>query len=153
MPDEPIRELILQHCEASLWEIDGTGAYHTALRTVVRGKPVPEDDPSSLPAAFLDEGDETYLQEINLLITRTLPITVEARLRSTDGALPTLANRLFADIERAITTDPTQGGLAVRTELTASTILVDESPGILASVRAEFEITYHTRRGDPSYAG
>ena len=41
MPDEPIRERIMQDCEDALGLIDGTGAYHHALAAIGRGKAVP----------------------------------------------------------------------------------------------------------------
>jgi hypothetical protein len=111
------------------------------------------DDSVKLPAAFLHEGDESYAQDINLLLTRELPVTVEARLRSDTGNLPTLANRMLADLERAITSGPTQDGLAVSTELTGSSIVYDEAPGVLASVRCEFLVSYRTVRGNPANKG
>jgi hypothetical protein len=82
-----------------------------------------------------------------------LPVTVEVRLRSADGDLPTQTNRMLADVERALTTDPTRGGLAVRTDMTANSIVKDESPGILGQVTLDFEIQYWTRWGDPASTG
>lgn len=153
MADEPIRERILQHCETSLRAIDGTGAYHTALAGVARGRQVPKEDPADLPAAFLQEGDESFAQDTNLLVTRTLPVSVEVLLRSTAADLPTLANRAAADVERALTADPTRGGLARRTDITGIAITHDEAPGVLASVRCDFTIEYFTLRGDPASTG
>lgn len=153
MPDEPIRERILQHCEASLALIDGAGAYHHALADVQRGQAVP-DDLTVLPAAFLQEGDEDEPeQDTNLLLRWTLPITVEGWLRSAEGNLPTLANRLLADMERALTADPTRGGLATKTVVTGRGTTTDAAPGTMASARLQAVITYHTRRGDPANAG
>ncbi len=151
-PPEPIRERILQDCEQSLWQIDGSGDYHHALVDVRRGKPVPEDL-AELPVAFFDEGDETVAKDTGLLLTRTLPLTVEARLRSADGDLPTQTNRMLADVERALTTDPTRGGLALLTNMTGNSVVKDEAPGVLASVRVDFEIQYWTRWGDPASTG
>ena len=153
MADEPIREQILQHCEASLALIDGTGAYHHALASVGRGKPAMPEDSTLLPIAFVDEGEEAATQDTNLLLTRRLPVTVEAWLRSDDGQLPTLANRLLADIERALGADPTRGGLAIRTELVNTAVISDETPGVLASARAQFEIDYWTVKGNPASKG
>lgn len=153
MPEEPIRERILQHCETSLGLINGTGPYHYALVSVQRGKAIPPEDLAQLPAAFLDEGEETVTQDTNLLLMRRLQITVEAWLRSDAGALPTGANRLLADLERAVAADPTRGGLAIRTELVGTNIVADESPGVLASARAEFAIEYWTLKGNPASKG
>lgn len=153
MAEEPIRERILQHCETSLQAIDGTGAYHTALASIARGRQVPKEDPADLPAAFLQEGDEGFTQDTNLLLTRTLPVSVEVLLRSAADNLPTLANRAAADVERALTTDPTRGGLAKRTDITGIAITNDEAPGVLASIRCDFVIEYHTLRGNPASKG
>ncbi len=152
MAEEPIRERILQHCEASLRTIDGTGPYHHRLAQVQRGRAVPEDL-TKLPAAFLDEGEESVSQDTNLLVTRLLPITVEAWLRSDDGDLPTQANRMLADVERALTADPTRGGLAIRTAALSSSLVKDEAPGVLASVRLQFEIEFRTLRAEPASKG
>ncbi len=153
MAEEPIRERILQHCQTSLAAINGMGAYHHALVSIQRGKAIPPENLTQLPAAFLDEGEETIIQDTNLLISRRLPVTVEAWLRSDTGALPTGANRMLADLERALAADPTRGGLAIRTELVNTTILPDEAPGVLASARAQFEIDYWTLKGNPASAG
>jgi hypothetical protein len=151
--EEPIRERILQQCETSLLAINGAGEYHLALATVTRGRPVPPEDPADLPAAFLNEGDESFSQDTNLLLTRTLPVSVDVLLRSAAADLPTLANRAAADCERALTSNPTRGGLANRTEITGITITMDEAPGVLASVRCDFVIEYRTLRGNPASKG
>jgi len=143
----------MQDCEAALGLIDGTGAYHHALAAIGRGKAVPPEDLKVLPVAFLDEGEEPITQEENLLLLRRLPITVEAWLTSSEGDLPTQANRLLADIERALTADPTRGGLATRTDVIAAGVTLDESPGVLGSARAQFTIEYRTLRGNPASKG
>ncbi len=160
MAEEPIRERIVQQCEASLQAIDGTGPYHYALASVQRGKAVP-GDLANLPAAFLDEGDEAISQDTQLLLTRVLPIIIEVWVRSADeawvrlaeGGLPTLANRMVADVERALMADPTRGGLAQRTTLTRNSRVQDESPGLLAAIRVEGEIQYWTAERDPASSG
>jgi hypothetical protein len=153
MPSDPIRELILQDCAAALWLIDGTGAYYSTLADVQRGKAVPNmEDP--LPVAFLDEGDEDQPEEdTNLLLKWSLPIAVKGWLRSADESLHTLANRLLADIERAICADPTRGGLAKRITITSRGITTDEAPGTLASVQVQFLVQYYTLRGNPASKG
>jgi len=53
--DESIRERILQHCETSLWAIDGTGQYHNRAddyRARSRGR----GRSAESPGAFLAEG-------------------------------------------------------------------------------------------------
>jgi hypothetical protein len=153
VPDEPIRERILQHCENSLRAIDGTEPYWSTLADVERGRPVP-GDLKRLAVAFIDEGDEAVSQDTSLLNTRLLPLTVEVRVRSDAGSLPTVGNRMLADVERALTVDPTRGGLAKYTRLTGTSIpLQDEGPGVLASVRAQFEIQFYTRQGNPGSKG
>ncbi|MFB3816136.1 MAG: hypothetical protein ACE147_00615 [Candidatus Methylomirabilales bacterium] len=154
MPDDPIRERILQHCEASLALIDGASAYHHALAAVHRGAPPAPEDLTQLPAVWLQEGDEDEPPEDNWLLTWELPLTVDGWCRAADGAnLPTLANRLLADMERALMVDQTRGGLARRTRITGRSITVDAVPGTMASARLQAVITYHTRRGDPANAG
>jgi hypothetical protein len=152
MPTDPIRELILQNCVTALWLIDGTGAYYSTLADVQRGASVP-DDLTSLPVAFVDEGDEAFVRDTNLLITRTLPVTVEVRVRSADGDLPTVTNRMLADIERAMTSDPTRGGLAKQTIMVGNSIRKDPAPGVLGSVIVAFEIQFYTLRGNPASKG
>jgi len=151
--EESIQERNLQHLKDSLWAIDGTGAYFHKLESVERGKPDVPEDLTQLPAAFLAAGDETVVQETNLLLTRRLPVTVEAWVRSAAGDLPTLANRMIADIERALLADPTRGGLAIRTELLGSGKTPDESPGVLASARVEIAVHYWTLVGNPASVG
>ena len=153
MADESIRERILQHCEMSLHTINGTGPYWLSLAGVERGRQVPLEDPAQLPAAFLNEGDESFTQDTNLLLTRTLPVSVEILLRSAALNLPTLINRAAADVERALTSDPTRGGLAKRTDITGITITKDEAPGVLGSVRCDFVVEYTTLRGNPASKG
>lgn len=154
LPD-PVRERIVQHCETSLWAIDGTGAYYFALADVQRGKITAPDDLTKLPAASLEEGDEAPTQDTNLLLTHVLPLGIEVWLRSgkDDPPLQTLANRMLADVERALTADPTRGGLAKRTTPVGTSGVQDAAPGVLTSVLANFEIEYYTRQGDPASTG
>lgn len=153
MPSEPIRELILQDCAEALWLIDGTGEYHYALAAVRRGKAMPNlEDP--LPITYLDEGDEDQPEEdTNLLLKWSLPITVKGWLRSSDASLHTLANRLLCDIERAMTFDPTRGGMAKKTTVAGRGITTDEAPGTLASVQMQFLVQYYTLRRNPASKG
>lgn len=151
-PPESIRERILANCATSLLAINGTGNYHHALSAVERGKAVPEDL-QNLPVAFIEEGDETYSQDTNLLLTRSLPITVEAWFRSEHGDLPTQSNRMLADLERALLVDPLRGRLAQETTLVGNSTVRDESPGVLGSVRLQLEVQYHTLRRDPASLG
>ncbi len=150
MASDSVRERIMEHCKTSVLGINGAGAYHLAMATVRRGELTP-DDP--LPATGLSEGEETVTEGPSGLLTRILPVAVEARAQSVDVELPTLANRLLADVERSMLSDPTRGGLAVDTRMTENTALIDEAPGVLASVRVSFEVHYRTRRGDPSAVG
>lgn len=153
MADEPIQERILQDIRESLSAIDGTGAYHHALASVERGKPDVPEDLTQLPAAFIAAGDETVIQDTNLLHTRRLPVSVEAWVRSADGDLPTRVSRMIADMERSLLADPTRGGLAIRTELLGSGKTLDESPGVLASARVDIAVHYWTLVGNPASVG
>jgi hypothetical protein len=152
---EPIQERILQDLEASLRLVNGTGAYHHVLVTILeRGAPWPEAL-DQLPAARVLEGDEAATLGATGLVARQLPVTVEARLALPEPGrnLRTEAGRLIADLERAVTADPRRGGLAVDTFLTGNSRLIDEEPGPLAEVRVEFLVQYRTRHGDPATAG
>lgn len=152
---EPIREQIIQACLAALAEIDGTGDYYTDLARIVRGQPAP-DELGALPTVWLQEGDEDEPgQETNHLLRWRLPVTVEGWVRSTltTPALATIANRLLGDIERALTADPTCGGIALATTITGRSTTIDPPPGSLASVRATCVIEYTTLRGNPASVG
>lgn len=145
MPVDPIRERILQDCEEALWLIDGSGLYHCALKAVRRGKATPED----ILTACLDDGPEEVSRVPNAKLTRKFTVTVEVYVQDEQGDLSSLGNRMLGDLERALTTDPTRGALAVNTVMTSNEILADEAPGTLTQVRAQFLITYRTQVARP----
>ncbi len=153
MAAEPIRELILQDCESSLGAIDGTGAYHHALVSVERGKPAVPEDLKALPAAFIQEGEEMNVQDINLLVSRRLSITVEMWVRSDQDDLPTLTNRALGDLELALMADLTRGGQAIDTEVTGRTVELDERPGVLGTARLQCAIDFQTLKKNPASKG
>ena len=153
MAAEPVRELIVQDCVTSLLAINGTGDYWSILLDAVRGKLDPESPPLT---PFIDEGDEQTAPGNNPQVSHVLPITVEVVIQSADGDLPTLVNRLIADLERALTgseTSRSRGGRATTTTLTGNSRTLDPPPGVLASIRVQFEITYLTRLGQPELVG
>ena len=154
MATEPVRELIVQDCVTSLLAVNGTGDYWSILLDAVRGKLDPESPPLT---PFIDEGDEQTAPGNNPQISHTLPITVEVVVQSDDGQdLPTLVNRLIADLERALTgseTSRSRGGRATTTTMTGNSCTLDPPPGVLASVRAQFEVQYLTRLGQPELVG
>lgn len=156
MATESIRERILQHVETSLAVIDGTGEYHTAVATIARG----QADPSNLdelPAIRVTEGEEVLLEGSYPCVTRTLSVLVRSWVRVLDDRpdlmLPTLQNRLQADIERALLADPTRGGLAIVTSLMGSIPHEDEARDETGSVTQEFQVQYQTLRADPAVLG
>lgn len=151
MATEPIREQILEQIVTTFRGLDGTDPYWSTLVAVRRGKARP-DDLSTLPRAYVTEGEETITPDMPSL-DRTLLVQVEAWLRSSENDLPTLANRMLADLERILTADPTRGGLALETILVEDRIETDEDPGTLAAVVARFSVRYFTAYGDPSTQG
>ncbi len=157
-PADPIREQIAANRATALEAIDGTGAYHNALAIdPVRGPaPASPEDLTELPVVYLQDGDEGNPDEgTGGLLRWTLPLTVEGWLRAGDATtgLPTLANRLLADIERAMMTSPTCEGLAKKLVITGRSTTVDVPPGSLATVRVTFEVQYTTKIGDPASKG
>ena len=156
MADEPIRERILQHCKTSLLGMQQTSDFHFSPKSVTRGRANP--DPTKLgelPAIFFTEDDEGIEEGPNPVLSRTLPIMVEAWVQSDYEELATMANRMLADLERSMTCEAnrTRGDLAIGTRITGNRIRIDEPPGSLASVQADFEIRYQTVEGDPSAIG
>jgi hypothetical protein len=152
MASESIRELILQHCETSLAAVNGVGSYQLDLETVSRGQGAPSNL-DVLPAARIAEGTESVTNGPDPLITRTLPITVTGWVRVSDDSLVSLAtlrNRMQQDIETALLTDWTRGGLAVNTRLTGSRTPDDDEPDVLGSVEVSFELLYRTRHNNPT---
>jgi hypothetical protein len=150
---EPIQERIIQDVEASLALINGAGAYHYALTTILeRGDEWPEKL-DQLPAAGIRAvGKEVCTLGPGGLVTRHLPLTAEARLQ-TDEDPDTAASRLIADLERAVTADPRRAGLAIDTNMTGNERTITPTPGVLVEVEIELLVHYRTRQGDPATAG
>jgi hypothetical protein len=153
MANDPIRERILQHCLDSLAAINGGFPYRSELAVPSRRGHPTAATLATLPAAFLWGGEEDLARVPNAKLSRTFTLHVEAWLRSTADELPMLAEYLLADVERALTDDPTRGGLATATTMTHNDILTDEDPGVLARILADFLITYRTTFGSPEQAG
>jgi len=155
MATESIRERILQDVETSLAAITGTGEYHIALAEdgVDRGQ-LPPSNLDRLPALRVSEGEEEVIEGPTPYITRMLSVTVRGWIsvpdESLDVPLPTLANRLMADIERAMLAGPTRGGLAQDTILVGSLIHDDDEKDVIGSVSVTFRVQYRTLRNNPA---
>lgn len=158
MASASIRERILAHVATSLALINGAGAYTHALAptAIARGKASADVLDAALPAAWIDVGDEDVLRVPNGKLSRTLPVAVEAWIKAPAAQLeelPTLAEAMLADLERALTADGTRGGLATSTVLTATRVLVDSPPGTLAQVLITVTVAFRTVIGSPEQAG
>lgn len=153
MATDSIRERILQNRKAALALINGTGDYHIALGTVARSQE-PPSNLDALPAAHLTEGDEEVTEGPHPLVTRMLAVIVRGWIMAADAyadmELATLENRLLADIERAMLTEPTCGGLANIVSLTGSVINPDDEKDLTGNLSAAFLIQYQTQRDDPA---
>lgn len=156
MATESIRERILQHVETTLAAITGTGEYHTRLETLARGQAEPSNL-DQLPAVRIAEGEEVVEEGNNPCVTRTLSVLIRSWVSvpadDPSASLPTLHNRLQADIERALLADPTRGGLAIVTSLMGSLPMEDEDRDVTGGVSQEFQIQYQTLRNDPASLG
>jgi hypothetical protein len=156
MATESIRERIVQHVETSLSVITGTGEYHTAVATIARGQAEPSNL-DELPAIRITEGEETVREGNYPCVTRWLSIQIRSWARVDpdlpDVSLPTVQNRLQADIERALLADPTRGGVAITTNLMGSVPNDDEARDETGSVTQEFQVQYQTLRADPASLG
>lgn len=152
MADESIREQIVANAATALAAINGSGDYHTALETIARSQLVPRNL-DALPATHVREGEERIVDGPDPLITRILSLHVLgwiAREVDEPDALATMKNRLQADIERAVLTDPTRGGLAVNTRVAGSPAVDDLEADHLGAVQVDFEVLYRTRTHDPA---
>mgnify|MGYP001293408630 CR=1 FL=1 len=106
-----------------------------------------------LPAVRLAEGPEAVTQGPVPLVSRQLELLVRGWIRcELDGMtdLATVRTRLQQDVETAILTDPTRGGLAVDTWLTGARALEDPEPDQLAALEVTFLVLYRTRYNDPT---
>jgi hypothetical protein len=156
MPEPSIRERIMAVIGERLAVIRTASGYNTdAGVTITYGRlesPTPDEVPcinywdgNAKPA--LDWGPDS----------RAVTVTVEGYNQIGDGVLPTIANRMLADIETAILqdvltgdVDPWVADLIQRIEFVESVPLLLPGAPALGGVVVEYELIYRQALGDPS---
>lgn len=142
---ESTRELILQNLKTVLGDIDGTGDYWTAVRSVKRVPYVPSDLESGEKPGLLiiATGEpETIENQPNYRDKRDLAVGIVGVLDRPVGDEGTAINRFMADVSRAVMADVTRGGKASmtfkRSQLDGSNLFGD-----LGAFELEFIVRYH----------
>ena len=113
------------------------------------GVPAPDDE-RDLPVIIVqdgqDEGQNTAYDQTNIL----MPVAVASAATAVSGDLEALrgqANGLLADIQTAMYTDETFGGLADGVDYDAGGIQTELGKFVFA--QAQFTVRWHHTRGNP----
>ena len=124
----------------------GTNVYRTRIYPLASGK---------LPGLAIYTSSETSSNEtvtIPRTKSRVVEMVVEGYVSGTTNLDNTL-DQIAVEVEEALETDPTRGGLAKDTELTGTeTELVGEGEKVAGVIRLTFQITYMTREDDAETA-
>lgn len=148
----PLNETIVRQIEGVLRSIDGTGQWNQKIESVVDFEAW--DDDLVMPAAMVlqlssDEDDGLFsdrqMVEFNFQIVACLSKWTDARLA---------ANRLVADIKRALLSDVTLGGYARSTRITrVEWFQYDQDEGGRAGATLFGTVQYRHLRADPYTQG
>ena len=146
------REQIIQALIGRLATISTANGYETGLGAkVARGlREVPKKD--ELPAIVLREGKATTNATVNAgFDTTTLRIELAARDRFQEGVENAYgrANKMLADLTKALGVDPTFGGLAIDTMLIENNIGVEDKGFSIAAIDASVDIKFRTFHLNP----
>ncbi len=123
-----------------------TNVYRTRIYPLATGK---------LPGLAIYTNSESSTYEtltIPRTRSRTLELMVEGYVSGTTN-LDNSLDQIAVEVEEAMETDPTRGGLAKDTQLTTTEIeLVGEGEKVAGVIRMTFEIMYFTREDDAEIA-
>ena len=147
----PVRTSIIGNLKTALAGITVAGGYLTTVRAVLEGLQPQGEQPSPFVLVWQPE-PETYVEISSSKVERTLALEVSGVLECQEGAGSgprAEAEKLLADMEKAILADRTRGGYATDTQLTRNQVF-DAEPGLpWVQVSLGVRIKYRTNRTDP----
>ena len=149
---EPIVEQIAAATQTTLENISVADGYHYDLQCV-RSKSSDFADVMATEGTVLlaQVGLEKSSDGPAMVDTYNAGFVIEGFVIDSAGtAIDTKANRLYADIAKALAIDTTRGGLAIQTIIQSVNIFHTENNFI--GVDIEININYRTKYGDP-YTG
>ena len=154
MAKQTVREKILENIKAALELIKTENGYENDILSVQRWK---QSGNSTLlvPCIIVNAGGEPRRQTPNPLVTCDLTVYLDLWVRQDENAAvstDTYLNSLLLDIENALMSDYTRGGLAQNTEITNLEPFRGVEGNPHAGVSIEVKIRYRHEQGDPTQA-
>lgn len=143
-----VRKQIRDNVVTAVTGLTTTGAnvYRTRIYPLASGK---------LPGLAVYTSSETSVYETLTrprTRSRTLELMVEGYASGTTNLDNTL-DQIAVEVEEALETDPTRGGLAKDTQLTSTEVeLVGEGESVAGVIKMTFEILYFTLEDDAEVA-
>lgn len=158
---DSVREQIMKNVQATLEAVTVENGYTNTLRSVQRFQQGGQQL-SAVPVAVLIEGGDDVDLEGPLagaysLTSRTLTVSVVIIHRQdldTDGrSASELMNTIITDVQKAMQTDHTRGGVALDTNEAGigEMDVEDGQPELVQTIG--YRIQYRHRRTDPTIAG
>lgn len=148
------RNVVVDALVTQLKGIDGTGSYYNDLGNRVQRGATSRKRATTLPAVWVREESEDYDNEGSPepALDRDLRITLETEARSNPYEKPQEAAELLADLERALMSDQTLGGVACWITLQTNRISTDETDGERAWLDLDITVRYRAQWDDPDTA-
>lgn len=143
---DPVLERIISNFETTLRGIQGPPAFHHRAVDVKRFCGNPMLFPN-YPAIGFVPGAVRFNDQRLALIECVLPITVQAMVKSQRWQRDIVT--FCTDIQVAVLTDHTRGGVAVTTRGALTDMLDSEPSSPLGGAQMEFEVVYRTLYHDP----
>jgi len=147
---DSVREKIIKNIVTTLQAVVPP-AYTTTIRKVERIKTVGLNI-QEFPTILIIPADETKTQEPLDKYTTKFGIILECWIRN-QGDISVEVNTLLADVEKALMTDYTRGGVAVDTKLVSNSAFYNEVNKPYGGIEIRIEIHYRHKYNDPYTAG
>lgn len=159
MPNDSLREQIMQAIVAKLETITISNGYRTTVASVQRyrqGGQIKADLPSIFVAEGHDKVDQALLSGNGDLVHRHLELGIVCWLRQERDdtrAADKICNALRADVQALVAANYSWGDLAIDTTEVASYEIEAEEGGADLGFGLEYDLAYRHRRTDPSIGG
>lgn len=153
MPNLPLRDRILENIKTTIENVVQGATYHTTVGYVAREAPTV---PPKVTSAFVfatGEGDEIrFLQggaSSNGLTDTKMRVSV-AVFFPRETVDDSTAQKVVADIERAVLTDRNRGGEAINTTPAARSIFTARETEPMFGIGIQFVVHYRHEFADPT---
>lgn len=146
MPVTMQRQKIMDALSTRMATILTTGGYYTNIGAKVstwRAKPYAT---AELPAINIRDLKETIEAREQPMAYHYRSLDVELQVVCNSATSDTTVRQMITDVEKAIGTDPTFGGLAIDTEALGDEINVKQEENLISGATISIQILYRTLR-------